>query len=196
MVLKPFLGFWRPHRYKVFHGGRGSGKSWQVAQALIVMANAGRIRVLCCREIQNSIRESSYQLFKDTAERLGLSDRFEFIESEIRNKLTGSKFIFKGLLRNEQPVKSTEDIDICWVEEAQKKNLKKAGSCFGDGFSNAALRLGRSPFEPTNANSFSRYNAQNITQLPRQLEQAYMSSWWPPSRSTWWLRIYAAQAST
>ena len=124
MVLKPFLGLWRPHRYKVFHGGRGSGKSWQVAQALIVMANAARIRVLCCREIQNSIRESSYQLLKDTAERLGLSDRFEFIESEIRNKVTGSKFIFKGLLRNEQSVKSTEGIDICWVEEAQTVSEK------------------------------------------------------------------------
>lgn len=115
----PFREIWKPHRYKVFYGGRGSGKSWAVAQALIVMSDLAKIRVLCCREIQNSIRDSSYQVLKDTAERLGIAVRFSFLESEIRHNVTGSRFIFKGLLRNEQSVKSTEGIDIAWVEEAQ-----------------------------------------------------------------------------
>lgn len=115
----PFREIWKPHRYKVFYGGRGSGKSWAVAQALIVMSDLAKIRVLCCREIQNSIRDSSYQVLKDTAERLGIAGRFSFLESEIRHNVTGSRFIFKGLLRNEQSVKSTEGIDIAWVEEAQ-----------------------------------------------------------------------------
>lgn len=115
----PFREIWKPHRYKVFYGGRGSGKSWAVAQALIVMSDLACIRVLCCREIQNSIRDSSYQVLKDTAERLGIAGRFSFLESEIRHNVTGSRFIFKGLLRNEQSVKSTEGIDIAWVEEAQ-----------------------------------------------------------------------------
>lgn len=115
----PFREIWRPHRYKVFYGGRGSGKSWAVAQALIVMCDLACIRVLCCREIQNSIRDSSYQVLKDTAERLGIAGRFSFLESEIRHNVTGSRFIFKGLCRNEQSVKSTEGIDVCWVEEAQ-----------------------------------------------------------------------------
>lgn len=115
----PFREIWRPHRYKVFYGGRGSGKSWAVAQALIVMSDLACIRVLCCREIQNSIRDSSYQVLKDTAERLGIDGRFSFLESEIRHTVTGSRFIFKGLCRNEQSVKSTEGIDVCWVEEAQ-----------------------------------------------------------------------------
>lgn len=118
-MADPFREIWRPHRYKVFYGGRGSGKSWAVAQALMVMCDMANIRILCCREIQNSIKDSSYQILRDTAERLGISGRFSFLESEIRHKLTGSRFIFKGLLRNEQSVKSTEGIDICWVEEAQ-----------------------------------------------------------------------------
>lgn len=117
--LDPFREIWRPHRYKVFYGGRGSGKSWAVAEALIVMSDLACIRVLCCREIQNSIRESSYLILKDTAERLGIADRFSFLESEIRHNSTGSRFIFKGLLRNEQSVKSTEGVDIAWIEEAQ-----------------------------------------------------------------------------
>ena len=83
------------------------------------MADMANIRILCCREIQNSIKDSSYQVLRDTAERLGVAGRFSFLESEIRHNFTGSRFIFKGLLRNEQSVKSTEGIDICWVEEAQ-----------------------------------------------------------------------------
>lgn len=117
-VSNPFAEIWRPHRYKVFYGGRGSGKSWAVAEALIVMADMARLRVLCGREIQASIRDSSYQVLKDTAYRLGIAGRFDFLEAEIRSKETGSRFIFKGLSHN-QSLKSTEGIDIAWVEEAQ-----------------------------------------------------------------------------
>ena len=119
MSNDPFVELFRPHRYKVFYGGRGSGKSWAVAQAIVLMCDMITIRVLCCREIQNSIKDSSYQILRDTADRLGLADRFDFLESEIRHKDTGSRVIFKGLARNVQSVKSTEGIDIAWVEEAQ-----------------------------------------------------------------------------
>ena len=115
----PFAEIWKPHRFKVFYGGRGSGKSWAVAQALIVMSDLARIRVLCCREIQNSIRDSSYQVLRDTAERLGIDGRFDLPEAEIPHKATGSRFIFKGLFHNSQSIKSTEGVDVCWVEEAQ-----------------------------------------------------------------------------
>lgn len=115
----PFAELLKPHRYKVFYGGRGSGKSFAIAEALLFMATVANLRILCCREVQNSIRDSSYQLLKDTAERLGYANQFVFLESEIRNTETGSRFIFKGLLRNEQSIKSTEGVDFCWVEEAQ-----------------------------------------------------------------------------
>lgn len=114
----PFAELWAPHRYKVFYGGRGSGKSWAVAEALVTMADMACLRVLCCRESQTSIRDSSYQVLKDTALRLGIGGHFDFLEAEIRNRITGSRFIFKGLFHN-QSLKSTEGVDICWVEEAQ-----------------------------------------------------------------------------
>ena len=118
-IDNPFAELWHPHRYKVFYGGRSSGKSWAIAEALIQLSDLGKIRILCCREIQNSIRDSSYQLLKDTAYRLGLESHFTFLDSEIRNEITGSRFIFKGLLRNDQSIKSTEGIDFCWCEESQ-----------------------------------------------------------------------------
>lgn len=117
-MTEPFAELFEPHRYKVFYGGRGSGKSWAVARALIAIADFCKVRILCCREVQNSIRDSSYQTLKDMAQRMGLADRFTFKEAEIVNEATGSKFIFSGLLRNENSIRSKEGIDICWVEEA------------------------------------------------------------------------------
>lgn len=50
----------RPHfesiwRFIIFYGGRGSGKSFSIARALILRAYQSPARVLCCREIQKSI---------------------------------------------------------------------------------------------------------------------------------------------
>src|SRR5574343_33478 len=55
-------GLFRPKRYKVMHGGRGGGKSWAVARALLLLALDKPMRVLCAREVQKSIKESVHQL--------------------------------------------------------------------------------------------------------------------------------------
>lgn len=107
----------KPHRYKILYGGRGSGKSWGIASILIFLASQGCIRVLCVREVQNSIKDSSYQLLVDTVERLGYSNEFEITNDKLTNVKTGSTFIFKGL-HNNASLKSTEGINICWCEEA------------------------------------------------------------------------------
>lgn len=106
-------------RYKVFWGGRGSGKSWAIAEALIRKADQEKIRVLCAREFQVSIKDSSHKILKDMIFRLGLEDRFKVTKEGITHKITGAEFLFKGLHNNEHGVRSTEGITICWVEEAQ-----------------------------------------------------------------------------
>ncbi|GAB1835547.1 phage terminase large subunit [Achromobacter xylosoxidans] len=113
-----FAPFFKPKRYKVAHGGRGSGKSWSVARALVLMAASKPIRVLCTREVQNTIRDSVHKLLKDQIESLGLNAWFTVTEKSIRSSV-GAEFIFKGLKFDVQGIKSTEGIDICWVEEAQ-----------------------------------------------------------------------------
>lgn len=110
--------YYKKARYKIYWGGRGSAKSWGFAEALIRLAAASPLRILCVREFQNSIKDSSHKILQDTIERLGLNSWFVVTEKSIRSK-TGSEFIFKGLHNNEEGIKSTEGIDICWVEEAQ-----------------------------------------------------------------------------
>ena len=55
-------------RYKVLYGGRGGAKSWSVARELLRLGIMSPIRVMCARELQNSLEESSYQLLVDQIE--------------------------------------------------------------------------------------------------------------------------------
>lgn len=99
-------------------GGRSSLKSHTVARYLLIRARMNKTRILCAREYQNSIAESSHQLLTDLISLYDLRD-FRVTDKMIVNTETGSEFIFKGLHHNEQSIKSIEGVHICWVEEAQ-----------------------------------------------------------------------------
>lgn len=118
-VPEKVLPLFTPNRYKILHGGRGSAKSWSVARALVSLAAAKPIRVLCARETQKSIQESVHRLLKDQIELMGLSGLFEVQETRIVGK-NGSDFAFAGIRQQGVTnLKSFEGVDICWVEEAQ-----------------------------------------------------------------------------
>ena len=113
-----------PMRYKIAYGGRGSGKSWGFARALIIIAANEPKRILCTREIQKSIKQSVHTLLVDQIRLLGLEGRFDILETEIRGK-NGSLFTFSGLAGHTvESIKSIEGTDICWVEEAQTVSKK------------------------------------------------------------------------
>ena len=113
-----------PHRYKIAYGGRGSGKSWGFARALLISAANRPLRILCAREIQKSIKQSVHTLLTDQIQALGLGSFYEVLEAEIRGK-NGSTFTFTGLAMNTvESIKSYEGCDLCWVEEAQTVSKK------------------------------------------------------------------------
>ncbi len=105
-------------RYKIFHGGRGGGKSWGIARALLTIGVQKKVRILCAREFQNSINDSVHKLLSDQILEMGLDDFYEILQTTIRGK-NGSEFLFTGLRHNASKLKSFEAVDICWVEEAQ-----------------------------------------------------------------------------
>ncbi|PIO43755.1 terminase [Phyllobacterium zundukense] len=129
-----------PARNRVLYGGRSSSKSWDAAGFAIFLATQCRIRVLCARQFQNRIAESVYTLLKIQIGRFGLSNQFVITENSIKHKLTGSEFMFYGLWRHIDEIKSLEGIDICWIEEAHnlteeqwnilEPTLRKEGSQF------------------------------------------------------------------
>lgn len=111
--------YYKKARYKVYWGGRGSGKSWAIAEALVRLSAALPLRILCIREFQNTMKESSHKILSDTITRLGLDSWFDVTATSIRSK-TGSEFIFMGCFGPGKlnSIRSTEGIDICWAEEA------------------------------------------------------------------------------
>lgn len=118
-LLPKLKKFWRTRaRNRILYGGRSSGKSWDAAGIAVQFARMARIRILCTRQFQNKISESVYQLLKQQIERFGLMHEFEITERSIKHKLTGSEFLFYGLWRHIDEIKSLEGIDILWIEEA------------------------------------------------------------------------------
>lgn len=124
-------------RHIVLYGGRASGKSTSVALSLLVLGMNKKLRILCTREVQNSIADSVHKLLSDLISKYKLNT-WEVQKDIIRNKQTGSEIFFKGLHNNSQSIKSIEGIDIVWVEEAQSVSadsintlvptIRKAGS--------------------------------------------------------------------
>lgn len=115
LKLQPLF---KPARYKVAYGGRGAAKSWGFARALLILAAERRLRVLCTREVQKSIKDSVHRLLQDQIEALGYGPRFEVLQTEIKGT-NGSLFLFAGLSDlTVESIKSYEGVDIVWVEEA------------------------------------------------------------------------------
>lgn len=116
-VFEPLL---KPARYKGAFGGRGSGKSHFFAgMAVARMATERGFRIVCVREVQNSIKDSVKQLIEDKIEALGLSPFFTITDQEIRGR-NGSLCIFRGLQNHTAAsIKSLEGFSVAWVEEAQ-----------------------------------------------------------------------------
>ncbi len=109
----------QPSRYKVLYGGRGAAKSWGVARALLIQGWEKPLRVLCTREIQNSIQDSVHKLLSDQVDALGYGGFYDVQKATIIGR-NGTEFMFTGLREQDvAKIKSYEGVDRVWVEEAQ-----------------------------------------------------------------------------
>ena len=109
----------RPSRYKVIPGGRGSGKSWAVARALVLKAAERKLRILCTREFQNSISESCHELLQSQIRAMGLAHKYEIQQQGIYGR-NGSEFMFIGTGTSPEKIMSMEGVDLCWIEQAER----------------------------------------------------------------------------
>ena len=115
-VYKPL---WKnAKRRNYIYGGRGSGKSHDVAEYCLFRAYQSKIKVLCTRELQNSIADSVYSLLKNKIVDMHLDFFFTVYKDRIVGN-NGSEFIFKGIHNNVSEIKSMENISIAWLEESQ-----------------------------------------------------------------------------
>lgn len=115
-AFKPLLA---PARYKVAHGGRGSGKSHFFAGLLIEECLTQPTSAVCIREVQKTLAHSSKRLLEQKIQEFGAGDQFRVKESEIEAP-HGGLIVFQGMqAHNADSIKSLEGFDRAWVEEAQ-----------------------------------------------------------------------------
>lgn len=105
-------------RWRWTYGGRGGGKSVEIARALVLLGAIEPMIILCAREFQNSINDSVLALLEAEINNLGLNHFYKVKNNEIEGR-NCTRFTFKGLRNNIQSIKSMHGIRICWVEEAQ-----------------------------------------------------------------------------
>jgi len=106
-------------QYRNLHGGRGSGKSFNAAKMAAIWGYAEPLRILCTREFQASISESFHAELKAAiASESWLEAHYDVGVDYLRGA-NGTQFIFRGLRRNSQSVKSLAKIDLTIVEEAE-----------------------------------------------------------------------------
>ena len=133
---------WKKKRMKAMFGGRGGGRSHNVARYILIRAMKEKLRIWCAREIQNSISESVQYLFVELINQYHLEEFFKVTDQDI-TAANGSYFMFKGFrgsggTYSAERLKAYEDFDILWVEEASacsmeslnvvSKTIRKEGS--------------------------------------------------------------------
>jgi phage terminase large subunit len=113
-------------RYRIAYGGRGSGKSRGFALMCCIkaieLAQAGETGVIVClREYINTLADSSMAEIKNVIkETPWLQPYFDMGEKYVRTKDRNIEFLFYGLTRNLDSLKSLARIHIAWVDEAAR----------------------------------------------------------------------------
>lgn len=141
-LAKIYEPLWKKKRMKAMFGGRGGGRSHNVARYILIRALREKLRIWCAREIQNSISDSVQHLFVELIQEYHLEEYFKVTDTDI-TAVNGSYFMFKGFrgsggTYSAERLKAYEDFDILWVEEASacsmeslnvvSKTIRKEGS--------------------------------------------------------------------
>lgn len=107
----------------VLKGGRGSGKSSDIALAFVLLIMRWEVNGICIRNIDNTLRESVFEQIKWAIERLQVSHLFKFTMSplKITYEPRGNSIIFRGA-QDPEKLKSLKDSQfpyaLAWIEEA------------------------------------------------------------------------------
>lgn len=105
----PFLE--KPQFLQIFFGGSSSGKSYFIAQK-IVLDNLNGCNYLCCRNVASTIAKSTFNEVKKAISNMGLWNYYHINNSNmiITNLLNNKQILFIGL-DDEEKVKSITPID-------------------------------------------------------------------------------------
>lgn len=106
-------------QYRGAYGGRGSGKSFSFALMAAIWGYSERLRILCTRDLQVSIKESFHAELKNAIRSTPWLDAAYDVGVDYIRGENGTEFLFRGLRHSMSSIKSTAQIDLTIVEEAE-----------------------------------------------------------------------------
>ena len=113
-------------RYVLIDGGRGSSKTFEISQALIIKGHLDPLRICVAREHLKSIQESAKIELEDRSKHMGLigANAYTFLENKV-DHANGTHFFFISLSKlSEEDIKGLSLVDIVWVEEAHTMSAR------------------------------------------------------------------------
>jgi phage terminase large subunit len=112
-------------RYRGAYGGRGSAKTRTFAlmtavQGYRIGQGGGTGQILCGREFMNSLDDSSLEEVKSAIRSVPwLEDYYELGEKYIKSKDGRINYVFAGLRRSLDALKSKAKLILAWIDEAE-----------------------------------------------------------------------------
>ena len=114
--LEPFLT--KSKQLKIAIGGRGSGKSIGIGDALTFKMATEKADIYCLREFQDSISDSVHRVFEGSIKDRLMLDGWNVQEKRIISP-EGAQTAYKGAARNPNSIQSAQGYKYSWFEEAQ-----------------------------------------------------------------------------
>lgn len=115
-VYRPYLT--NDRAYEIYYGGSGSGKSFFVAQKLLLKClNDRYFRLVYARKQAVDIRDSQFLLFKDLIHEYGLGDLFQIKESKMDIVCINGNMMLSAGMDNPEKIKSIQKPTHVWCEE-------------------------------------------------------------------------------
>ena len=113
------------HRWEFWCGSAGSGKSYTIAQKIIIRCCSEQIRVLVCRRYATTLRNSCFALFKEILAKWQIAQYVNVRETDMTITFpNGSQIVMIGL-DTEEKLLSLNNISTIWIEEAYEVEKNK-----------------------------------------------------------------------
>lgn len=121
--LLPIITEFNNYTFFEIEGGRDSAKSHSIARFFLYLGDlVPGLRIVCGREIQESIEESVYTLVSGLIKNNDLN--YNVGATKIDHNTNGTKIRFRGFReQGAVNIKGLDDVDLLWVDESQQ--LKK-----------------------------------------------------------------------
>lgn len=106
------------HRWEFWVGSAGSGKSYTIAQKIIIRCCREPIRVVVCRRYGTTLRNTCFSLMKEILTKWKLTPYIKIRETDMNIRFpNGAEIIMLGL-DEETKLLSLNNVSTIWVEEA------------------------------------------------------------------------------